>query len=46
MKIVAIVFICIWVWIIREVINAPFMDDCGNIISEKEAYEILKSKKK
>ena len=26
----------IWVWILSEMINAPFMDDNGNIIKKKK----------
>ena len=34
MKALIILFVINWIWIIYEVINAPLMDDDGNIIEE------------
>jgi len=36
MKAVIILFVINWIWIIYEVINAPLMDDDGNIIEEEK----------
>jgi hypothetical protein len=34
MKILIIIFCCIWAWIIYDVINAPLVDENGNIIED------------
>ena len=36
MKALIILFVINWIWIIYEVINAPHMDDDGNIIEEEK----------
>jgi hypothetical protein len=36
MKALIILFVINWIWIIYEVINAPLMDDDGNIIEEEK----------
>lgn len=36
MKALIILFVINWIWIIYEIINAPLMDDDGNIIEEEK----------
>ena len=36
MKALIILFVINWIWIIYEVINAPLMDDDGNILEEEK----------
>ena len=35
MTIAGIIFGLVWVWIFKEIKNAPLMDDYGNIIEDK-----------
>ena len=31
---IIVIFVVLWAWIINEIINAPLMDNYGNIIEE------------
>jgi hypothetical protein len=33
---IIVIFVVLWAWIINEIINAPLMDNYGNIIEEDD----------
>jgi len=36
MKILALIMLAVWAWIVYEIATAPVMDDNGNIIKNKK----------